>query len=104
MFRNFFLREVRTRYLGSSTGLVWALVHPLLALGVVFDPAHGRANEFAVPPGLSADALVAAARAVARAREPAAVTLSAYDPTYDADHRVRDAALRVLCACSRARA
>ena len=34
LFRNFFLREVRTRYLGSSTGLVWALVHPLLLLGV----------------------------------------------------------------------
>ena len=70
----------------------------------VLDPAHGRANEFAVPPGISADELVAAARAVARDRELAAVTLSAYDPTYDADHRVRDAALRVLGACSRARA
>ena len=34
LFRNFFLREVRTRYLGSSTGLVWALVHPLALLGV----------------------------------------------------------------------
>lgn len=34
LFRNFLLREVRTRYLGSTTGLAWALVHPLLLLGV----------------------------------------------------------------------
>jgi ABC-type polysaccharide/polyol phosphate export permease len=34
LFRNFFLREVRIRYLGSSTGFAWALLHPLLLLGV----------------------------------------------------------------------
>ena len=34
LFRNFFSREVRTRYLGSFTGLAWALVHPLALLGV----------------------------------------------------------------------
>ena len=34
LFRNFFWREVRTRYLGSSTGLAWAIVHPLALLGV----------------------------------------------------------------------
>src|SRR5687767_243810 len=34
LFRNFFARELRTRYLGSSTGLVWALIHPLALLGV----------------------------------------------------------------------
>jgi ABC-type polysaccharide/polyol phosphate export permease len=34
LFRNFFVREVRTRYLGSTTGLAWAIVHPLLLLGV----------------------------------------------------------------------
>jgi ABC-type polysaccharide/polyol phosphate export permease len=34
LFRNFFLREVRVRYLGSSTGFAWALVHPLLLLAV----------------------------------------------------------------------
>lgn len=34
LFTNFFLREIRTRYLGSSTGLAWALLHPLLLLGV----------------------------------------------------------------------
>lgn len=36
LFRNFFLREVRTRYLGSSTGLAWAIVHPLAMLGVYY--------------------------------------------------------------------
>ena len=36
LFRNFFLREVRTRYLGSSTGLDWALIHPLALLGVYY--------------------------------------------------------------------
>lgn len=34
LFRLFFSREVRTRYLGSSTGLAWALIHPLALLGV----------------------------------------------------------------------
>ena len=34
LFRNFLRREVRTRYLGSSTGLAWALLHPLALLGV----------------------------------------------------------------------
>jgi len=66
----------------------------------VLDPAHGRANEFAVAPGISADELVAATRTIAREHELAAVTLSAYDPSYDLDGRVREAALAVLEACS----
>ena len=53
-----------------------------------------------MPPGIAADELVAAVGAVARDRELAAVTLSAYDPSYDPDGRVRDAALAVLEACS----
>ncbi|HVF64208.1 MAG TPA: ABC transporter permease [Casimicrobiaceae bacterium] len=32
--RNFLGREIRTRYLGSSTGLAWALIHPLALLAV----------------------------------------------------------------------
>jgi arginase len=62
----------------------------------VLDPAHGRANEFAVAPGITPDELVAAVNAVARDHELAALTLSAYDPSYDADGRVRDAAVAVL--------
>jgi len=36
LFRNFVAREVRGRYLGTRTGLAWALVHPLALLGVYY--------------------------------------------------------------------
>src|SRR5512143_1144143 len=34
LFINFFRRELVTRYLGSVTGLAWALLHPLALLAV----------------------------------------------------------------------
>ncbi len=34
LFANFFRRELKTRYLGSITGLAWAFVHPLVLLVV----------------------------------------------------------------------
>lgn len=34
LLANFYRREVVVRYLGSTTGLLWALVHPLVLLGV----------------------------------------------------------------------
>ena len=34
LLHNFFLRELKTRYLGSVTGFAWALLHPLALLGV----------------------------------------------------------------------
>ena len=34
LFANFFRRELTTRYLGSVTGVAWALLHPLALLGV----------------------------------------------------------------------
>ncbi|MBS0327049.1 MAG: ABC transporter permease [Proteobacteria bacterium] len=34
LLANFYRREVAVRYLGSTTGLLWALVHPLVLLGV----------------------------------------------------------------------
>lgn len=34
LLRNFYLRELTSRYLGSATGLAWALLHPLALLGV----------------------------------------------------------------------
>jgi arginase len=64
----------------------------------VLDPAHGRANQYAVAPGVTPDDLVDAVSAVVRDRELAALTLSAYDPSYDEDRRVRDAAMAVLHA------
>jgi ABC-type polysaccharide/polyol phosphate export permease len=36
LFTNFFKRELTTRYLGSATGLAWALVHPLALLAVYY--------------------------------------------------------------------
>jgi arginase len=61
----------------------------------VLDPAYGQANRWAVPPGLSPDALLGAVRAVAGPRL-AAVTLSAYDPELDRTGSVADAALAAL--------
>jgi lipopolysaccharide transport system permease protein len=34
LFRNFYARELRTRYLGSSSGFAWAIIHPIAQLGV----------------------------------------------------------------------
>jgi len=34
LFRNFYRRELTSRYLGSVTGLAWALLHPLALLAV----------------------------------------------------------------------
>jgi arginase len=62
----------------------------------VLDPAHGRANPFAVGPGLGRDQLLTAVRAVADTTTLVAVTLSAYDPGCDDDGRVRDTALALL--------
>jgi len=36
LFANFFKRELTERYLGSATGLAWALLHPLALLGVYY--------------------------------------------------------------------
>lgn len=36
LLANFFRRELHTRYLGSITGLAWALLHPLALLGVYY--------------------------------------------------------------------
>ena len=34
LFANFYRREIAVRYLGSTAGLLWALLHPLVLLGV----------------------------------------------------------------------
>jgi arginase len=66
----------------------------------VLDPAYGRANQYAAPPGLTPDELIAAVSTVARDRELAALTFSAYDPSYDEDGTVREVALAVLRAAT----
>jgi arginase len=62
----------------------------------VLDPAFGRANRYAVAPGISPDDLLGAVGAVTGRSELAAVTLSAYDPAFDEGGGVREAALAVL--------
>jgi arginase len=62
----------------------------------VLDPAFGRANEYAVPPGISPADLLDVVRAVAGRSRLAALTLSAYDPAFDRGGGVRDAALAAL--------
>lgn len=62
----------------------------------VLDPRHGRANQYAVPPGLSPDEILGAVRTVAAGHQLAAVTLSAYDPAFDSTDGVREVALAAL--------
>jgi arginase len=66
----------------------------------VLDPAHGKANAYAVAPGLSPDEVLGAVRTVAAERDLAAITLSAYDPAFDGSGGVRDVALDVLRAAT----
>jgi len=66
----------------------------------VLDPAYGQANRYAVAPGITPDELLVAVGVVAHQRELAALTLSAYDPSYDADGRVRHVALAALHAAA----
>lgn len=67
----------------------------------VLDVAEGRANAFAAPGGVAADALVAWCRALGA---PAALTLSAYDPAHDADGRIAAVAIRAVEALLAGRA
>lgn len=62
----------------------------------VLEPSAGRANEYAVPGGVSPAVLTAFCTALRRHAPPAAVTLSAYDPAADGDGRACEAALLVL--------
>ena len=63
----------------------------------VLDPAYGRANRVGgARPDSARMTCSTAVRAVASRSQPAAVTLSAYDPAFDATGSVRQAALAVL--------
>ncbi len=66
----------------------------------VLDPAYGRANEYAVAPGIAPEELVATVQLMGQRWEVVALTLSAYDPSYDPDGRVRDVAVALLGAIS----
>jgi arginase len=62
----------------------------------VLDAAHGRANAYAAPGGITPAQLTRAVRECADHAPVAALTLSAYDPSYDDDGAVHRAALDVV--------
>jgi arginase len=62
----------------------------------VLDPVSLRANQFAVPGGLSLDELLQALRAALRLRPAGALALTAYDPDADRQERGLDAARAVI--------
>ena len=62
----------------------------------VLDPSDGRVNEYACEGGVSAANLRAAMRGLGSLDTVAALTLSAYDPSYDVDGRVCRTAFAVL--------
>ncbi len=64
----------------------------------VLDPRDGRANGYAAPDGVRADALLAFCASLGAHARPAAVTLSAYDPSHDADGRVARTAIAAVAA------
>ena len=62
----------------------------------VLDPSDGRVNEYACEGGVSAANLRSAMRGLGSLDNVAALTLSAYDPSYDVDGRVRRTAFALL--------
>jgi arginase len=64
----------------------------------VLDPSQGRANELAAPGGLTLEEMIAALRTIGRYSPIGGVSLTAYDPAWDADGKVRNAAFALLDA------
>ena len=62
----------------------------------VLDPSQGRANAFAAPSGLLLGQMIELIRDLRRRFSIGAVALTAYDPGYDADARIRAAAETIL--------
>jgi arginase len=62
----------------------------------VHDPAHARANGFAVPGGLTPGEVRNAIRAIASRVEIVGAAVTAYDPDFDEGGRMRDVALELL--------
>lgn len=62
----------------------------------VLDPRDGRANQYAAPDGVRADALVGMCGALGAHAPPAAMTLSAYDPAHDVDGRAARVAIAAV--------
>ena len=70
----------------------WRQLYVHLDLDVL-DPGEGLANALAAPRGPSLDAVLETLRALGERAAVVALTLSAYDPTFDDDGRVARAAM-----------
>ena len=70
----------------------------------VLDPAEGRVNVYAAPDGLRIDEVVSAIEDIGRRFAIRSAALTAYDPAYDGDGRVRAAAARIASAIAGAAA
>ena len=68
----------------------------------VLDPAEGRANEYAAPDGLRADALRAAIEAVGARFRVRAAALTAYDPACDPEGTLARTAIELVVALAAA--
>jgi arginase len=64
----------------------------------VIDPAEGRANRHAVDGGLTVGYLFGIIGELRRTRRLRSATIASYDPSYDTDGRVSDAARRIAAA------
>jgi arginase len=62
----------------------------------VLDPSVGKVNSYAAPGGLTLEELRSALGGIARRFRVGAVALTAYDPAYDDDGHVAQAAFNVL--------
>jgi len=62
----------------------------------VHEPAEAQANQYAVPGGLSPSRVRDLVRLVATRIDVAAASLTAYDPSYDADGRMLETGLQLL--------
>jgi arginase len=62
----------------------------------VHEPAEAQANQYAVPGGLSASRVRDLVRVVASRFSIAAAALTAYDPSYDTDGRMLEAASQLM--------
>jgi arginase len=68
----------------------------------VLDPGEGRANGYAVPAGLRVDDVVRVVSEIGKRLTIRAAALTAFDPAYDGDGRVRAAATRIARAIANA--
>ena len=62
----------------------------------VLDPSVGRVNAYAAPDGLTEDDVIWTIRRVQASLPVGALALTAYDPAFDGDGRVLQAALRIV--------